>query len=350
MSNKRIEIKGIFFEGLDEMLAESINSAAKESKLSAEDFANKLQLELKGLTDSFNETVISFYITNNKFGMDKFILTHHKNQKSILEINKQSFHYFIFYIQASVVLYEKCCEILKKQKISSTNKLALVLYGIIVRRAEQIVSLLLDGYIDAAMIIWRSMYEYAVTLLVVAIENSNELNERYYDHSVKNSKRKILSYQSNYKELKFKPLPKSTDQRLQNQERRLEQKYGKDFLKNEWGWADNLFEKNKKANLRELEEKISLKKYRPYYILCSEQAHSNFNAFNNFMHSNNLILPLILQQESKKEAFIDPMQFTVSILQEVNDFLLYEFSHKTEFEVNSGLMLKLFKGLQETFE
>lgn len=46
--------------------------------------------------------------------------------------------------------------------------------------------------------------------------------------------------------------------------------------------------------------------------------------------------------------FVDPMQFTVGILEEVNDFILYEFSVEEEYNVNTILMTKIFEKQQMT--
>ena len=44
------------------------------------------------------------------------------------------------------------------------------------------------------------------------------------------------------------------------------------------------------------------------------------------------------------------MQFTLSILHEVNDYILYEFSIEDEYNVNKLLMRKVFEKQQKTFD
>lgn len=84
------------------------------------------------------------------------------------------------------------------------------MYGLIVRRSQEIGDLLLSGYIDGAMIVWRSLYEYSIILLVLALENDSELADNFHKHSFKNSQNKVLSYEKHYQDLGFKSLPKST--------------------------------------------------------------------------------------------------------------------------------------------
>lgn len=257
---------------------------------------------------------------------------------------------FFLYINGCVIAYEKIVKQISRKRIDSTLKTNVALYGLVVRRAQEIGDLLLSGYIDGAMIVWRSLYEYSIILLVLAFENDPNLTIKFYKHSYKHSQNKISSYEKHYKELKFKPLPKSTQKNLEENKKDLSEKYGKDFIKNEFGWADELFPGKQKANFRLLEQRIEMSRFRPYYLLCSEQIHSNFNGLHRFMDGKKIILPRLLKQDLDLKSFIDPMQFTISILHEINDYILYEFSTKDEYEVNVSLMRKIFEQQQESFD
>lgn len=68
------------------------------------------------------------------------------------------------------------------------------------------------------------------------------------------------------------------------------------------------------------------------------------------MDGNKIILPRLIKQDLELEAFIDPMQFTISILHEINDYILYEFSTQNEYEVNVSLMRKIFEKQQNSFD
>ncbi|WP_072999571.1 DUF5677 domain-containing protein [Epilithonimonas mollis] len=228
--------------------------------------------------------------------------------------------------------------------------MSILIYGLIIRKAFQINDLLANGHIDGSMIIWRSLYENAITLLILATENSNDLAQKFSLHSTRSSKRKIQSYNNTHKLLKFPPLPKSTDKIIANQINEINEKYGKDFLENEFGWANDLFPGKQKANLKLLEEKVEMERYRPYYILCSEQVHSNFNSFNNFKDGKGYFLPSLLHPEIDLQAFVDPMQFTLSILHEINDYILFEFSPLNEYNLNLSLFRKILDESLKTFD
>jgi hypothetical protein len=347
---KNIEIQGLLVDNFEKIFTDSINDAIKTSDLTEDEALKKLAPKFDKLLSDYEESISSFYIEHHKFNLNGFLKTHFNNQQKIANAHSDSFVGFILYINGCFVIYKKIIAKLQRKRIDSTLKMTVALYGLIIRRSDEILDQLLSGYIDGAMILWRSLYENAIILLVLAIENDNVLANRYYQHSVRNSKKKIISYQKNCQELKFKALPRSSEKDLQTEIDKMNTRYGKDFLDNEYGWADTLFNGKQKANFMLLEERTEMSRFRPYYIMCCEQVHSNFNGFKNFMEGNKIILPRLLTPEIEFEAFIDPMQFTVSILHEINDYILYEFSIKDEYNVNTLLMRKIFEKQQKTFD
>lgn len=346
---KNIEIQGLLIEEFGKIFIESINDAIKTSNLTEDEAIKRIAPKLNKLLSNYEESISSLYVKHHKFKLDTFLDIHIRNQQKIAKTHRDSFISFILYINGCHNIYEKIVEKINRKKIDSTLKMTVALYGLVIRRADEILNQLLSGYIDGAMIIWRSLYENAIILLLLALENDNALADRYFQHSIRNSKRKVTSYQKNFKELKFKPLNPKTEEILKSEIEKMNSRYGKDFLENEYGWADDLFSGKQKANFMLLEEKVEMSRFRPYYIMCCEQIHSNFNGFKRFMEGKKIILPRLVKQEFEFENFIDPMQFTISILHEINDFILYEFSIEDEYSVNVLLMRKVFEKQQKTF-
>jgi len=348
---KSTEIKGIFFENFYKIFESTLNDIIKNSPLNERpEVIKKIEPKMNELLTNYEETSLELFIKNHKFKINEYLSTHFKIQKDIVNHNKSSFIYFNLYLNGCSILYDKIAEKIPRKRIDSTLRVNVLLYGLILRKAFQINDLLANGYIDGAMIIWRSLYENSITLLTLALENNNELTDKFSLHSTRSSKRKILSYNKTHQQLKFKPLPKSTNLIIDRQVSELNEKYGKDFLENEFGWANDIFPGKQRANLKLLEERVEMEKYRPYYILCSEQVHSNFNSLNNFKEGRSYDLPKIIDREIELEAFIDPMQFTLSILQEVNDYILYEFSHPNEYDVNLTLLRKILEEMLKSFD
>jgi hypothetical protein len=257
---KNIEIPGLLIEDFGKVLIDSLNDSSKTSGLS-EEALRKIAPKFDKLLSDYEESISSLYVEHHKFKLDAFLRTHINNQEKIADAHHDSFEAFILYINGCYNIYEKVIEKIKRKKIDSTLRMTIALYGLIIRRAEEILNQLLSGYIDGAMIIWRSLYENSIILLVLALENDNELADKYFQHSLRHSRRKILSYQNNHKELKFKPLPKSQDVILQTEIEKLNSRYGKDFLDNEHGWADNLFSGKQKANFILLEERVEMNRF-----------------------------------------------------------------------------------------
>ncbi len=345
----KLEIKNIFFDDVEKLFDTSLNQVVKEAGVDAEDALKKLEDKYEEIITEFNETLIDAYISKNKFSLDNFLSAHKKNQETIVSLNSNTFKNFIIYINCCHIIYKKTYEDIEEKKISENSKLCIALYGIIVRKSQQIVTLLIDGYIDASMIIWRSLYENVIACITLLNEQSDELANKFINHSIKNSKNKIISYKKNHQELNFKDLPEKVTTDLEAEEKRVEELYGKKFIKNEFGWADDLFEGNERASLRLLERRLNLNRYRPYYLMCSEHTHLGFNSFKDYTENNRVILPRITKQEYELKHFIDPMQFTIAILHEINDLFLHEVSIAHEYNINIKFLKKISENFTKTF-
>lgn len=346
---KSVEIKGLFFDSFEKLFETSLINSIKGLDLSENDIIDRLTPHYQDLILMYQEAISSVYLKGNKFNLNQFLEVHFQNQTSIATTNKSSFVPFLLYINTCIIAYRKIIEKIHKKRIDSTLKTNVALYGVVIRKAEQIADLLLSGHIDAAMIIWRSLYENAIILLFLAYENDPNLAEKFQRHSMKNAKNKLASFNKHYKALNFKPLSKSVNKKIKEETDNLEREFGRKFLDNDYGWADGLFEGKQKATFREIEIRIEMSRFRPYYLLCCEQMHSSFNSLLFFSERNRIVLPKLLQQSMKLSHFVDPMQFTLSVLHEVNQYVLYEFSNSKEYEANCLLLKKIFEQQQTSF-
>lgn len=336
-----IKVKELLVSQVAETFDNVVGKIIADLNISKEEFQEKINPVIESLIEKYNETFVQAHIDKNNFSLENFVNNHSKNQKQIIDKNAELFKCFFIYVNSCDIIFDKWTIALKGKRKSKVEGISVALYGIIVRRTEQIVSLLMDGYVDAAMIIWRSLYENAIALLTLLKEDNEELIEKFSNHSFKNSKKKIDSYSKNHKEMKFKPVPNETLEKLEIEEQRIIDKYGKKFIENEFGWADELFPGNQRASLRLLEDRLNLNRYRPYYLLCSEHVHLGFNGFQEFSSGKRIYLPRITQQNMERKKFIDPMQFTISILHDINNALLFEISTDVEYNVNIKMLKEL---------
>jgi hypothetical protein len=344
---KSIEIKNLFYDDLNGMFNQTLGIVAKEEKVSRKQFNKVIGPKVNELRAVFEDRIATTYLNNNKFDLANFIQGHLTNQKSIVENNTSSFAAFLIYVNASVNVYDKITRAIERKRLNPTLRVTFSLYGLVVRRVIEIGDVLIGGYTDASMILWRSMYENAVTLLFLALQDSTELSRRYFDHSMRHFDRKVKSYLENHQVLGFKAIEKKQLLAIERRRRGLTAKYGAAFLKDDYSWAETVVKG--RATFRSLEDLSGIKRFRPYYNLCSEQTHASFNGLGKYFDNGKLILPRMMQQDLELRSFIDPMQFTIAVLHEVNDYIIWQFSPESERSANLLLLNKTFERLQSSF-
>lgn len=324
-----------------------INQIIAETNLNKEDIIEKLNK--KEIIDLYDEHLIEIFLKTKLVSIDKFFELGVKINRSIIASNKEAFKYFISYVNCCNMIYKKTIAEISNKSPMNNNSLCIAIYGVIVRKSQQIVSLLIEGYIDAAMIIWRSLYESSISLNILLMQKDDELANKYMNHSIKNTKKKIDSFTKHHLELGFKPLDQETHSEVLKRELSAKDKYGKDFLKNEYGWADDLIKGKTKASLRLLAEMCKMDYFRPYYLLCSDHTHSGFDNQKLFHKNGVYYLDTFLNPSITKEEFIDPMQFTIAVLQRVNDQFLHVFSISHEYLININLLKEIADNLLKQF-
>jgi hypothetical protein len=184
--------------------------------------------------------------------------------------------------------------------------------------------------------------------LFLALQDNTELSRRYFDHSMRHFSRKFNSYLENHQALGFKGIDDKQQSAIERRKRKLNAKYGASFLKDDYSWADIVV--TGRVTFRSLEDLSGIKRFRPYYNLCSEQTHASFNGLGRYFEDGKLILPRMMQQELELKSFIDPMQFTIAVLHEVNDYIIWQFSPESEQNANLLLLKKTFEKLQSSFD
>jgi len=343
LKKKEDGIKGLFFKDYKESLEQIIRNSFKDLKLDEAKIMENMPKILEKMVDTYEDTTTSFYLEKHKFDIENYIEVSNRNRANIIQKNRESFISFYLYINLCVTVYEDIIQFLRNNQVPEPVKISLILYGNIIRRSQEVSTLLSNGFIDGAMIIWRSLYENIVTLLFLAENDSDDLTNAFVDHSHMNARKRFRNYKLNYEELNFSPPPKETEEFLSKETERLKQKYGTNFLKNSFGWADQIL--GKRVNFRDLEDYLKLNKFRPFYTLCSEQIHSSFSSIDRYREQNKIMIERFLNQEYASYSFVDIMQFTGGVLHEVNDYILWEFSIDEELSANITFESKIFEKL-----
>jgi len=345
-----IKVKGLLFQDFKRRFEDIVNSAITESGKCKSEVGEIFESKLDPIFTKYEDMTVDFHLKYHNFDLKEYLSQFQgRNNHTVIKYF-EIFESFLLYVQSCNHIYNTIIESLRENKVDSTLQMTVALYGLVIRRLESLVSLLISGYPDGAKIIWRSLYEHAVILLVLALENDNELADKYFYHSVRGSKKKLESYAKHHLKLNFPPVDPNYEKLVNAEVETMIKKFGNKFLENDYGWADNLFPGNSKATFYLLEQRADMQMYRPFYLLCSESIHPNFNGFQNFMEGNLIYLDEILENSiNDHDLLVDPMQYSIGVLDDINDYILYEFSDKDELNANLKFLCKLFDNLQLSF-
>jgi len=134
----------------------------------------------------------------------------------------------------------------------------------------EIYTLLCNGYAFGAMARWRSLHETAVTTYFI-VEHGNIVAEKYLLHEKIETYKAMKQYNDYAKKLNAMPLSEKEITEMEHVKDELCQRYGKDF-ENEYGWAAAELNKEK-PTFRDIENKVGLDHWRPYYKMASYSIH-----------------------------------------------------------------------------
>lgn len=274
------------------------------------------------------------------------------NQDTISKRVEDSFRYFFSYLNAMSSIYARLNEAIGEGKLPRNYQFIFPLYGMLLRLADQVGILLLNGYPDGAIRIWRSLYEFSqVTLLFIQEVENEPLQKKFMEHFHRSQRKKTESFQKHHEALNHPALDVSFIEHLTERVNQFNALYGKDFLDDEYGWCSDLFQTNKRVTLRDIEERVGLTRFRPFYIYACGYTHPGFSAMLDFFEQDEQKLKLreFDRQTTNPKAFIDPMQLTIAMLHEVNILFLQLYSFPGQEDLNITLLRNIFESLINTF-
>lgn len=139
--------------------------------------------------------------------------------------------------------------------------------------ARECLVLLKNGYADGAFSRWRTLYELSVIGGLLFEKKDEDLCERYLD----------FFHVQAYKEEKLnreKGHPSHTGDSfefLKENYNYVIEKYGKNYTKGEYGWANKLLNRER-TNFKDIEEAADMGHLRGYYKSSSMYIHGNYKA------------------------------------------------------------------------
>lgn len=141
--------------------------------------------------------------------------------------------------------------------------------------ADEIITLMENGFADGAMARWRTLHEIGV--IATIIEDGDEgLACRYIDHNIVEVKKQADDYEEKQVPLGYKPIEPRERKRIEEAYAKAIQKYGANF-RYEYGWASEYL-KDKKPDFKKLQAAADQSSMTPYYKLANFNVHAGAHA------------------------------------------------------------------------
>jgi len=137
--------------------------------------------------------------------------------------------------------------------------------------ASDVRALLEAGFSDGALSRWRTLHEIAVVSFFV-LEEGEETAGKFIVHQVVENWKAARQYQSHCRRLGYEPLEPEEMTTLEQGYQAAVVNYGESF-KRDYGWAAGSFGR-KNPTLADLEARVGLDHWRPYYGMACQSVHS----------------------------------------------------------------------------
>lgn len=135
----------------------------------------------------------------------------------------------------------------------------------------EILELIKSGFADGAMARWRSLHEISVLSFFIK-DNGQKTAKRFLHYELIETYKEAIKYREYCKELGLEPLSDDEFKKIKNQVDELCQQFKSDYKK-QYGWASEII-KNKNIYFTDLEKKVNLEKFRPYYQMACNCIHA----------------------------------------------------------------------------
>jgi hypothetical protein len=348
-----IKLENLVFEANGRVLNSLIEAVRKDLGLTIAKFDELLQSE-KGqkMYEIYDQVIADFLATTytkTKFLSQLSIVR--RNEKEIIKENQALFQTYFGYVDAVHIVYTNLIDAVfkgkKRYNLDIKDLVNISMYGNLCRKADEIGTLLRNGYPDAALLLWRAFYEHGVVACFLMKHDSSKLSVQFADAGNRDVYKKAASFNQRALDLKFRRINKKIIDEINSEFDSLKSKYPKEFFSNDYGWAFGFVEG--KINLRSLEEVTDFSRFRPFYIWASEKSHPNFHGITAYRNSKKLVVPQkIIRPEFEKEAMVDPAQLTLSVFDQVNEYFIEKYSVDYEIDTNFTILRKLYEKFSST--
>lgn len=216
-----------------------------------------------------------------------------------------------------------------------------------IRVANEILSLLREGYPDGALSRWRTLHELAVVATFLT-NNDKEVSKRFIAHRAIANAKALKQYVEFLPRSNMTPLEPGVLEAAEATRTALLSEFGKEFDE-EMGWAFPAIAKPKRINLYDLEVATGLDHWRPRFRWASHDIHAGAKPYHASlgMVETPLDKPMLLVGPSNS-GFTDPAHMCVISLNLANHALPEEYRTDDERMILVALRI-LSDELGETF-
>ena len=185
------------------------------------------------------------------------------------------FEEFILMTTASSIRFNN--KFLKEAVDDVALRVLIRLHAKACQAALAISNLLEAGFADSANVCWRSLHEINVIARFIAKYTKErpelEIAKRYLDHDIIHHYKHECLVRRHKDQLEIEPLRSEDFRKLKEKHNDLisPNNYGPRF-KEPLGWAEPIL--NKKLSFEELESRVELNYWRPYYVDASMELHT----------------------------------------------------------------------------
>lgn len=178
--------------------------------------------------------------------------------------------------------------------------------------------MLRSGYASGAHARWQTLHEIAVIGFFIK-QYGNDVAERYLLHDSIESYKAVIEYQKHSSALDYPPLTEE-EKELKNLRDELRNKYGRSFVRETYGWAADVLNKEK-PRFSDIEDAVNLSHHRPFYRMAAHAIHANPKSITFNLGSPETNKELLLTGPSNT-GLADPGQSTAISLHHINVALL----------------------------
>lgn len=344
-----MKIQGLVSDEITPAIDELLTSISNSENMSSEKLHEYLDKNAKDFFDKVEEDIVGQIVSN--YGLNDLRGKYEGAKEvcdEIVKKNEEVFLFFHAYIEVARQVFSRFLKKISKtgiqaSQLESKDFIFISFYGNLCRQADQICLILMNGYPDAALRLWRTFYEHCVVAVFLMKNNSNELADRFRDSTYKGQKKSVESYAKRYEYFNLPPLDEDFIKKTNKEFESIKNSYEKDFFENDYSWAKPFL--NGKTSFGAVEEAVEMARYRPFYIWASGKVHPTFAEITDFRDDQgNIILDRMLKPNASQVMMIDPAQLTIGCFYEVNSYFLELYSGH-EYEVN----LMLFRKIWERF-